>query len=341
MPSQKLQERIYPAFKALNAVRVAKDFSIPVDLCLSGTDLTEQALAKRATRITLSELGRIYRNIQTAAPGSKLPMAIGASLGPSNYGVYGYAIATSASLGRGLEVMVTYPELETPAVRMALGVNEREKVAWIDFNDNLEMPDIASFNMISHISMFRSFMREILSVHEEFKDISFGIPAPADHELVEGHFNCPVAYNSSRTRGRFPLDWLSVGLKESDSLTEQTMRQLCEKYCQFGDPDRPVSRQVAILMQSDLRKATTTTDVAKLVGVSERGLRRKLNSEGTSFHTLLTNYRKKLALELLLRRGVTVEQAAFELGFSSKQNFRTAFKSWFGMTINEYKTLAG
>lgn len=341
MFDSKLKERIYPAFKALNAITVANQFSIPPSQSLAGTGLSEPSLVDRATKITLGELAAIYDNVQTASSGMTLPLAIGKNLGPANYGVYGYAIATSSSLGRGVEVMVTYPELATPAVRMAIGFDESQKVAWIDFNDNLGISEVLTFNLISHLAMFKSFFEAMLPVKVAFQDISFSCARPTDHAAIDAYFDCPIEFDAQQTRARFPLEWMSVGLKRSDPLTQQTMRQLCEKYCQFGDPARPLSRQVAILMQTNLRAATTIADVAEAIGISERGLRRKLSSEGTRFHELLTNYRKKLALDLLLRRLVTADQAAHELGFTSQENFRTAFKSWFGMTIGDYKRMVG
>jgi AraC-like DNA-binding protein len=337
----KLKERIYPAFKALNAVTVAKHFAIAASQSLAGTGLSEPALAERTTRVTLGEVATIYHNIQCAKPNMSMALAIGDNLGPANYGVYGYAIATSVSLGRGFEVMVTYPELATPVVRMAIGFDECKRIAWIDFIDNLGIPEVLTFNLVSHLAMFQSFFGEILPVKVKFHSIDFACSPPPDHSVVASHFGCPVNYGAQQTSVRFPLQWLSAGLRNSDSLTEQNMRQLCEKYCQFGDPARPLSRQVAILMQTDLRASITAAAVADAIGISERGLRRKLSSEGTQFHELLTNYRKKMALDLLLRRRLTAEQVAHDLGFASKENFRTAFKSWFGMTISEYKKLAG
>ena len=265
MSDPKLKERIYPAFKALNAVTVARQFSIPASQSLAGTGLSEHSLSERATRTTLGELATIYQNIQEVSPGVSLPLAIGKNLGPANYGVYGYAIATSASLGRGFEVMVTYPELAMPTVRMAIGFDEREKVAWIDFTDNLGIPEVLTFNLISHLAMFLSFFRAILPVTVAFHDISIACEAPGDEGMITSHFGCPIEFDTKQTRVCFPLDWLRLGLSKSDPLTEQTMRQLCEKYCQFGDPARPLSRQVAILMQTDLRASITTAAVAEAI----------------------------------------------------------------------------
>lgn len=77
------------------------------------------------------------------------------------------------------------------------------------------------------------------------------------------------------------------------------------------------------------------TRIAALAGVSAATLRRKLESEGTSFRDLRLSVLNEAAKSLLLRRK-SVAEVADELGFSDFRAFNRAFKAWNGETPKSF-----
>lgn len=70
--------------------------------------------------------------------------------------------------------------------------------------------------------------------------------------------------------------------------------------------------------------------IADRLGQSRQTLFRKLKSEGTTFEKVLDEMRHRLALEYLKGKKVSVNQAAYLVGFSDPTAFSRAFRRWTG-----------
>jgi AraC-like DNA-binding protein len=88
-----------------------------------------------------------------------------------------------------------------------------------------------------------------------------------------------------------------------------------------------------------LRSALTTDDaqldgVARRLGMTPRSLQRRLKDEGTVFQTVRDEMRRELA-DQYLKKGMSLAEISFLLGFSEPSAFFRAFKRWTGLTPME------
>jgi AraC-like DNA-binding protein len=77
--------------------------------------------------------------------------------------------------------------------------------------------------------------------------------------------------------------------------------------------------------------------MARLLHTSPRTLRRRLEQDGTTYHALLDELRRDLALSYLQEETMEVEQVAFLLGFSDASALRRAFRRWTGRSLAEHR----
>ncbi|MEM9455423.1 MAG: AraC family transcriptional regulator ligand-binding domain-containing protein [Myxococcota bacterium] len=82
---------------------------------------------------------------------------------------------------------------------------------------------------------------------------------------------------------------------------------------------------------------TTVTEVAPVLGVSARSLRRRLLEEDTSFRALLDQSRFELARRLLEDPALSTDQIANVLGFCTVTAFYRAFPRWAGTSLADYR----
>ena len=80
--------------------------------------------------------------------------------------------------------------------------------------------------------------------------------------------------------------------------------------------------------------------ITRQLGISERTLRRRLKSVGTSYNEILKEMRAAAAKDLLQNKMVTVDRVAAQLGYSESANFRHAFKRWTGQSPQSYRSAA-
>lgn len=77
--------------------------------------------------------------------------------------------------------------------------------------------------------------------------------------------------------------------------------------------------------------------VSRALGVGSRTLRRRLQHEGASFVDLFEQARAHRATSLLRDGARTIEETAYEMGFSDASAFHRAFKRWTGTTPSAFR----
>jgi AraC-like DNA-binding protein len=83
--------------------------------------------------------------------------------------------------------------------------------------------------------------------------------------------------------------------------------------------------------------ATSLPEVAEHVGMSERTLRRHMQTElGQSWREFIRELRMNKAMELLRKEKKSVTETAFEVGFSSSSAFSNAFLDYVGKTPSAF-----
>jgi len=78
-------------------------------------------------------------------------------------------------------------------------------------------------------------------------------------------------------------------------------------------------------------------EIADMFSVSRRTLERNLQLEGTGFAEIKKRYLQRRSYELLGNSKLSVKEIAERLNYSNSQNFIRTFKSWIGMSPNEYR----
>ncbi|WP_005610941.1 helix-turn-helix transcriptional regulator [Tritonibacter mobilis] len=83
--------------------------------------------------------------------------------------------------------------------------------------------------------------------------------------------------------------------------------------------------------------SASLSEVAEHAGMSERTLRRHMQSElGQSWREFIREMRMNRAMEMLRRERRSITETAFEVGFSSSSAFSVAFQEYVGRTPSAY-----
>lgn len=107
-------------------------------------------------------------------------------------------------------------------------------------------------------------------------------------------------------------------------LPSETLNEVCR----FSDP---IAYRLAIgELQQTLEKRIDSTSLS-------RTLKRRLQSEGTTFRILLESSLLERAKLRLIDRSMTVTEIAIGLGYSDLTNFSHAFKRWTGQSPRQFR----
>jgi AraC-like DNA-binding protein len=98
--------------------------------------------------------------------------------------------------------------------------------------------------------------------------------------------------------------------------------------------------QVRAYLRRQFPRLPEMREAARALALSERSLRRRLAEEGLSYSAILQESQLLLARQLLGDPTRSIQQVAFEIGFTSTTAFHRAFKRWTGESPAVFRSAA-
>lgn len=256
---------------------------------------------------------------------------IGALVQPRHVGVLGYLVLVCRNLAEAMQVYQRYERLfygRDMAEISAAGTDM--EIRWPGRDSLGPLADSVA------IAALISFLRRLLDDPPTPSLVGFPFPAPnsarARHKY-EAFFGCPVQFNDSHNRVRFPASYLSIPFPHSDpGLRDMLDRQAAAMLRVLPDSqgfERALQQVIARLLPE---AAATLPRAARELHLSVRTLQRRLDARGLTWQQLLDRSREQLARHYLTDPSLTPGDIALLLGYSEQSAFNRAFKRWTGET---------
>jgi AraC-like DNA-binding protein len=169
---------------------------------------------------------------------------------------------------------------------------------------------------------------------QELLGVRFSHPPNAAPAHYRARFGCPVQFECEANELLCTEAALHVRAHNADA----TLGKVLEDHTSHLLARLPRADTFTETARAKLRLGRFEPEaLARALGVSERTMRRKLASEGTSYQVLLDEQRKSLALGRVVSNSTSLEALASELGFADASTFYRAFKRWTGTTPAQYR----
>lgn len=154
------------------------------------------------------------------------------------------------------------------------------------------------------------------------------------------YFNCPVTFGSDANVLVFDRALFERKLEGSCPELAQINDTVVARYIARLDQDDVIARVRAKIIARLDSDACDRDTIARDLGMAPATLARKLARRGSSFHDILGDTRRSLALGYLGQSHLPVTEIAFRLGFTDLSNFTRAFKRWTGKAPTAYRATA-
>ena len=139
----------------------------------------------------------------------------------------------------------------------------------------------------------------------------------------------PVSFGARGDELELASSMLDLKLASADPITSAVLEQSVAKLAASPAGEREAFVDRVRRAAGELRVAVTLVAIAEQLAVSERTLRRRLESEGLTLRELADDVRRERA-DAMLASGSSVKETAFALGFSEPSAFSRAYKRWTG-----------
>jgi AraC-like DNA-binding protein len=257
----------------------------------------------------------------------------------SLYGYLGFAALSAPSVRRVLELTVEFAPIYSTALAINLTVSGKQASLQID--EQMDFGPVRDIVLIS----FMLGLQTIGAALTGFENLETGLivelamPEPPYHARVARTLPAVRGWRFGQPATRLLLaaETLDHPIVSADRGALALARSLCEKALDELGFDARLEERVRRLVPDADGGFRSLEEVATLVHMSARTLKRRLAAKGVTFSTLVDRARRERALSLLQSSRLPIEDVAERLDYATASTFVRAFHRWTGTTPAAYR----
>nr|WP_277345732.1 AraC family transcriptional regulator [Pseudomaricurvus alkylphenolicus] len=316
-------------------VNIAEREGIAPCLCLQGTSLTVDSLFELDATISDSTEVAVIENAVAHLP-KKAGYGIqaGQPLRLTNFGIWGLAVLTSPDVRSAFEAMSHFSELSSMLSKVKFRESQ-DQVAFV-----LEMShlpeSIHRFMFERYYATTVNFLKEVIPSY----DISsFQIGLPFSDPVYEKQLGDMIRLKILPAQPNYSIiaskELLSTPFPSTDPLVHAHFIAECEGALRVQKQLPDHAQRIREFILNEKNFTPKLSEVAKLMFMSERTLKRRLQEEHHTFSEIVLSTKMTVARELLLTARLPVKVIAERLNYSESASFIRAFKKWWGTSPTE------
>lgn len=287
-------------------------------------------------RLSHADSCTIIRNALSMLDETNPGFEIGARMKITSRGILSLGFLASDTVKTAFSLAAAYPEQSGHLLNVDMDhTPEKTSVTVSPTRGNEDItPYLSEIMFASTIRIVRiASEKKISPILVEF---IHGPPQKERHRY-EIFFDCKVKFFSNSNSLHLSPEFMSTALASGCPSTYQLALDLLEKQQGAGSKPKSIEYAAARIIRQHLKTPLNTHEVAKMLHMSERSLRRKLVDAGTRFQNLLDECRANHVLERIGSSHISLTELANQTGFSDMRSFRRAFKRWTGKSPTEYR----
>lgn len=261
-------------------------------------------------------------------------LQLGLYQGSQALGDLHYVINSAATLGDALDALIRYFHVHSSGAELFLERHGDKTYLRYEVTDadaaairqTVELAMAAGLQLI-HKLLGRTWRPDALLLrHATMEKLS----------VYRAQLGVTPRFNSAVNALVFDCALLATRLQTNDERFQRLIRRHFEDSAQLGLPELPSFVQK--LLRNQLPAGNVTVEqIAKQMRLSPRTLQRYLQTQGTSFQTLLDNTRRSMAIRYLCDAPISLTQLAGLLGYTSLGAFSRAFSRWTGISPQKWQ----
>lgn len=278
----------------------------------------------------------IYTNARRLARRSEIGLLAGARQRLSDFGMYGYAMVSSATFGQALLLSVEHVTMAGPAVKQ-ISFSIENNTAILRSHGVQALGDLLPFAAEFWRSSMTSLFSHVLETPFPTKRMVFTFPAPPHWRLYQRMFNCPIEFEGEAMEWQFDPAVLEQPCPNANPITAQVCQQFCDRVLNESSGSTDLALQIRTICLNSSQRFAPAAEIACKLGLSLRTLHRRLSESGLSYQGIIDDLRCSIATEYLENTRLQIEQVAERVGFADATSFRRAFKKWTGKAPSFYR----
>jgi AraC-like DNA-binding protein len=289
--------------------------------------------------VSEDDVHRLFETAQALSGDETIGLSVGRSLGILSFHLIGHLAMASATLDQAIElVQRVLPQLRSRGIKLAERGDGFLRLGFPSSGDP-SRPGARVEADLTAVLLHDAVRHFLLHSRRDTPSVELAYPAPAALEPYQLAFAGGVRFHGEGTFVLLRRGALTRRRSGADSALLQQFLDLALEQYKAADVELDwTARARAALRAQPMPRLVDAGVLANQLGLSVRGLARRLEREGTSYSSVLDESLYERARALLLRPGATAKQAAEALGYAELSSFFRAFRRWSGgLTPSAYR----
>lgn len=306
-----------------------REFGVDPQAVMAGAGVDPQWLDDPEHRIAFDNVGRLLDDCVRATGCAHFGLLAAERLDESALGALGTLVRHGRTVGSALQDLVLYLHLhDRGAVPMLLKLGPtRTALGYAVYRRGTPgRSQIVDGALV--IAM--QILRRLCGPQWRPSEVLFAHRAPADPAPFQRIFGAPLRFDAELSAVVFPSRWLAQPIAGADPAVHVALRAALEEAARHAAG--PLAEQVHRALHSTIFAdgQSAAPQIARLFGLHERQLRRRLQQEGVNFRRIAGEARLAVAQQLLGDTGLSLSEIAAALHYSDVTALSRAFKQWTG-----------
>lgn len=317
-------------------LELAAGHGLDAATCLAGSGITRDQLEDPAGAVLPAQELRVFRNLLAALGDDRgLGLALGHRTHPQAYGLWGFAILSSPTVGGAVDMGLRFLRLTSSYCRIRPVLTATDAILVIDDGELPE--DLRTFLVESTVAALITMQYDLDRARVPVKSLRLKGPPPPYAGRYRELFGVQPLFDQDENALAIDLHCLGLQLPQGNALTQRYCEEECQRLLQRRRLLGGLAGQVRDHLARHVAQLPGMPEVAAALALHPRTLRRRLADEGVDFASLAEEVRRAVAEELLLTTNLSLEEIASRLGYSEPSAFTRAFKRWQGMAPREFR----
>lgn len=316
-------------------VQAMQGLGVSLDALFEGTGVPLAWLSDPKARVSHRQKVALFGQVSRLSPDPMVALRAGQQQRVSDYGVYGYALLSSATFGDAILFGIEHIKLAGPVLEKSFRVEG--ELAIFEGHDVMALGPLLPLVSEFWFSSTLALISRVLERPFESRRLLLPYPAPAHAARYEELFRCPVEFDTGKMVWEFDADLLALPLPNANPITADLCSDFCARMMEEIGGEHALVSAIKTLCLNSVGGFPRAEDIAERLHLSPRTLHRRLADAGLGYQDILDGIRRRLAIEFLECTNLSIEQIAERSGFSDVSNFRKAFKKWTGQSPAYYR----
>jgi AraC-like DNA-binding protein len=314
---------------------------VAVEQGADGTALLERTCIDAAmfessdARISLRQYALLIRNATKLTQNPALGIDLGRRVQPPNLGMLGLAAMGCPDVRTALDLGLQYHRLLMPTWDVSLEV--KAELASLTFREVIPFFELHVYSTEVTLGAFNNLALTLIKRQVPVIEVKMDYARPDYAERYAEITRAPVLFDQPVTEVIIDAAFLQEKLPSPDPITVHAAKRQCEAALSSAVSSDSLIANVRRELCALPGRYPNPEELARVLQISERTLRRGLKEMGTSYQEMLDKARCEHAIQLLIGTGMSINEIAKHLGFSDSRSFRRAFKRWTGSTAAQYR----